>query len=76
MKYYTLVTIADGKTTKFNKKFNTRNSAINYAYNYLEKNYINDSIDDKDEFNINDDKHNIEYVLNYDTRFRINRVVA
>ena len=74
MKYYTLETIKNGKTVKFNKKFNSRNSAINYAFAYFEKRLYNGNLQVEDEFNINGDKHDVEYVLDYYNRFRVNRV--
>ena len=76
MKYYTLEAINNGKTIKINRKFNTRNSAIDYAFNYFEKRFLNDGLQVEDEFDINDDKHNVEYVLDYNNRFRVNRVQA
>lgn len=74
MKYYTLETINDGNMTRVNKTFNTRDAAINYAFNYFESQYLNENLQVEDEFNINDNKHNVEYVLDYKNRFRINRV--
>ena len=73
-KYYTLETIDSGRTVKFNKKFSSRNQAINYAFAYFEKHLFNDSLQIEDEFNIDNDKHNVEYVIGYNNRFRINRV--
>lgn len=74
MKYYTLETIENGRTVKINKKFNTRNSAIDYAFALFENHLYNDSLQIEDEFRINNDKHDIEYVLDYNNRFRVNRV--
>ena len=73
-KYYTLETIDSGRTVKINKKFSSRDQAINYAFAYFEKHLFNDSLQVEDEFKIDNDKHNIEYVLGYNNRFRINRV--
>ena len=74
MKYYTLETILNGKTEIINKKFSTRDQAINYAFALFEKKYYTDNLQVEDEFKINNDKHNIEYVLDYRDRFRVNRV--
>ena len=74
MKYYTLETIANGKTEVINRKFQSRDQAINYAFDLFEKAQYNDSLQLEDEFNINNDKHNVEYVLTYHNRFRVNRV--
>lgn len=76
MKYYTLETIYNGNTEKITKKFTSRNAAINYAFAYFEKRLYNTELQVEDEFVIDDNKHNIEYVLNYFDRFRVNRVVA
>ena len=76
MKYYTLETIYNGNTEKITKKFTSRNAAINYAFAYFEKRLYNTELQVEDEFVIDNDKHNIEYVLNYFDRFRVNRVVA
>ena len=74
MKYYTLQTINNGHTVVVNKKFNTRDQAINYAFAYFEDKYLNEDLQLSDEFNIDGNIHNIEYVLDYKNRFRVNRV--
>ena len=74
MKYYTLETINNGKAATIHRKFTSRDEAIDYAFAYFEHKYLNDSLQVEDEFNIGDDKHNVEYVLNYNNRFRVNRV--
>ena len=74
MKYYVLETINNGQTVKVNKKFTSRNNAIRYAFTYFERHTFNDGLQVEDEFNIDGNKHNVEYVLDYYTRFRINRV--
>ena len=75
MKYYALETINNGHTVVVNKKFNTRDQAINYAFAYFENKYLNENLQVNDEFKIDNDKHNIEYVLDYNNRFRVNRVL-
>ena len=72
--YYTLETINNGKAETIHKLFNTRDEAINYAFAVFEDKYFNDSLQVEDEFNVNGDKHYIEYVLDYKNRFRVNRV--
>ena len=74
MKYYTLETIYNGNTERITKKFTSRNQAINFAFDYFEKKLYNTELQVEDEFVINNNKHNIEYVLNYYDRFRVNRV--
>lgn len=74
MKYYTLETIHNGSAELINKKFTSRTQAIDYAFYLFEKAYCNDSLQLEEEFNISDNKHNVEYVLNYHNRFRVNRI--
>lgn len=76
MKYYTLETILNGKTERISKRFASRTEAINYAFDYFEKKTYNTEFQVEDEYVINNNKHNIEYVLNYYDRFRVNRVTA
>lgn len=72
MKNYTLEAIIKGKTIKFDKKFNSRNSALNFIFDYLDKHYLYNT-EIIDEFLINDQKHNVEYVCNDSNRIRICR---
>ena len=74
MKYYTLETINNGKTAIINRQFTSRNQAINYAFAYFEHKYQNENLQVEDEFFIGGDKHNIEYIIDYNNRFRVNRV--
>ena len=74
MKYYTLETINNGKTVIINKKFNSRTAAIDYAFAYFESKLYNDGLQIQEEYSINGDKHDVEYVLNYNNRFRVNRI--
>ena len=76
MKYYTLETITNGKAELINKKFNTRDQAINYAFDLFEKNYCTNNLQIEEEFKIDNDKHNIEYVFDYRDRFRVNRILT
>ena len=73
-KYYVLETINNGATVKINKKFTSRSKAINYAFAYFERKTFNNDLQVEDEYLIDNNKHTIEYVLDYYTRFRINRV--
>ena len=74
MKKYTLEAVVDGKTIRFTRKFDSRNSAINFMFNYYNKRYMF-NIRVNDEYAISGDKHNIEYVCDYSNRFRINRLI-
>ena len=73
MKTYTLEAVVRGQTVKFDKKFTSRTSAINYMFAYLENHCIFDN-QVKDEYPVNGDIHNIEYKINYYNRFRVCRV--
>ena len=72
MKYYTLQAIINGDRKTFSKKFASRQNAIDFMFDYLERAYIFDK-QIEDEFAIRGNKHNIEYVCDYGTRFRIAR---
>ena len=74
MKYYVLETINDGATIKVNKKFKSREKAIRYAFTLFENAHYTDNFQVEDEYALDNNKHNIEYVLDYYTRFRVNRV--
>ncbi len=74
MKYYVLETINNGATVRVNKKFKSRDKAINYAFAYFERRNFNNDLQVEDEYTVDGNKHNIEYVLDYYTRFRIERV--
>ncbi len=74
MKKYMLTAIIDGNTT-LTREFKSRSQAIDYIFNYYTRhNYI--SLYVEDEYYVNGDKHNIEYVCDYNNRFRIAREIA
>ena len=73
MKYYTLQTINNGQTANIHKQFKTRNQAINYAFRYFARRYAY-NLQVEEEFAVDGNKHDIEYVLDYYNRFRVNRV--
>ena len=72
MKYYTLQAIINGENKVFSNQFATRQSAMDYMFDYLERAYIFDK-QIEEEYALFDNKHNIEYVCDYNTRFIINR---
>ncbi|MBO6280832.1 MAG: hypothetical protein J6M95_04580 [Bacilli bacterium] len=75
MNIYLLTAIVDGKTVIYNREFQSRSAAIDYIFNYYcDHNYSNLHVED--EYYINDDSHNIEYICDYNNRFRINRAIA
>lgn len=73
MKKYRLEAIVDGHFIKFDREFDSRNSAINYIYKYYDNHYLPELVIN-DEYVINNDSHDIEYEDDYDNRFRITRV--
>ena len=72
MKYYTLQAIINGERKVFSKQFASRQNAIDFMFDYLERAYIFDK-QIEDEYAIRNDKHNVEYVCDYNTRFIISR---
>lgn len=73
MNYYTLEAVIKGKDVKINKTFRSRLSAIDFAFNYYNKHYVY-GVEVNDEYAIAGNKHDVEYVLNDNNRFRIRRV--
>ena len=74
MKKYRLEAVIDGRFKKFDREFASRSSAIKYIYGYYDKHYLPE-FKINDEYMVNDDKHDIDYVDDYDNRFRITRVI-
>lgn len=68
---YTLSGVLNGKRILFNKKFSSRNAAINYMFKYYEDHYFYDF---QVEEEIVKSKHDIEYVYNFNNRFEVARV--
>ena len=74
MKFYTLNAVVRGKNVKIDKIFNTREDAINYMFKYYNRHFLY-GLEVNEEYSIDGNKHNVEYVCNDYDRFRINRVV-
>lgn len=72
MKYYTLQAIINGERKVFSNKFATRQNAMDFMFDYLERAYIFDK-QIEEEYALFDNKHNVEYVCDNNTRFIINR---
>ena len=73
MKTYTLEAILNGQTQKIRKTFKSRLAAINYMFEFLDKSYIfNKEINE--EYSLNNNKHDVLYVCDDYTRFRVTRV--
>ena len=73
MKYYTLQAIINGERKTFSKQFTSRQSAIDFMFDYLERACIFGK-EVEDEYTVGD-KHNIEYVFDYNNRFIVSRQV-
>jgi len=72
MKYYSLNAVINNEYVKFKNNFATRDEAIAYMFDYLNNNYIYDN-EVEEEYALEGDKHNIEYVLNKNNRFNVER---
>ena len=73
MKYYTLEAIVQGRPVKLKRSmFTSRNEAINYMFQYYEDHALY-SLQVRDEYPVNDNKHCIEYVCNFHNRFIVAR---
>ena len=70
-----LTAIIEGRTKIYNKEFSSRDAAIDYIFNYYNKHSLKD-LYVEDEYIVDNDKHNIEYVCDYENRFKIARQIA
>ena len=73
-KYYVLQAVIDGQQINFDREFDSRNSAMNYIYGYCKEHFQNIPVINE-ECQVGDDKHDIEYEIDYFNRFRISRVI-
>ena len=73
MKKYVLEAVIDGELVRFNRKFNSRSDAMNYIFHYYIRHNLCD-IKVNDEFYVDDNIHDIEYVYDYENRFRVTRI--
>ena len=71
-KGYSLEAVVEGKLIKFNRKFASRNSAIDYIFDYYYRHHLL-NLKVNEEYFVNDNKHDIAYIYDYDNRFRISR---
>ena len=68
---YTLSGVINGKRIIFNKKFASRDAAINYMFRYYEdEGFYNFQVQEE----IIKDEHDIEYVYNFNNRFEVARI--
>ena len=73
-KTYKLEAVIDGRLVTFDREFDSRNSAMNYIFGYCNSHCLRSPVIN-DEYPVGDDKHNIEYEIDYFNRFRIARVI-
>ena len=71
-KKYSLEAVVEGRLIRFNRKFKTRNSAIDYIFDYYIRHHLLD-LKVNEEYFVNENKHDIAYIYDYDNRFRISR---
>lgn len=76
MKYYELKAVVNGNDVKLKKSlFQSRDEAINYMFNYYKNHYLF-NLNVEDEYQLNNNKHSVEYVCNFYNRFTITRLSA
>ena len=73
MKYYMLQAIVGGRDVKLKRSyFTSRDEAIEYMFKYYNDHYMY-GLEVNDEHIVDGDKHYIEYVCNYQNRFKVKR---
>ena len=72
MNKYTLEAVVEGRFIQFHHKFKSRTDAVNYIFNYYTRHGLVD-LRINDEYFIDNNKHDIAYVYDYENRFRIAR---
>lgn len=74
MKYYTLQAIINGESKVFSNKFASRENAMDFMFNYLDRAYLFGK-QIEEEYAVGNNKHNVAYVCDPNTSFIIRRVV-
>ena len=72
-RYYALELVVNGHNVNFDREFDSRKSAMDYAFSYFDK-HGNTDLSINEEYYVNDNIHDIEYVSDYNNRFRVVRV--
>lgn len=72
-KFYDLNAVVNGEFHQFSKRFSTRDAAIDYVLRYF-SNYYDKCLFIEDEYEVENNKHDIEYKFDHYNRFRIKRV--
>lgn len=75
MRQYKLSAVVEGENVEFNKSFTSRSQALDYIFSYYNKHQLMNLYIDEDYY-VNENKHDIEYVCDYDNRFRVTRIDA
>ena len=73
MKYYNLKAVVNGKTISVNKKFSTRDRAIDAFFRMVAVRATNTQVEEIIE---KGDKHNLEYICNNNSRFLVSRILV
>lgn len=72
MNGYTLEAVVEGEFIKFDRVFKTRDEAIDYIFRYYD-NHLLVNLEVNEEYFVDGNKHDVEYVYDYYNRFRIAR---
>ena len=72
MNKYILEAVVEGKNIKVDRLFSSRDDAIKFMFHYYDKHLLY-SLSVNEEYFIDGNKHDIEYVCDYYNRFRIAR---
>ena len=72
MNKYILEAVVEGKNIKVDRLFSSRDEAIKFMFHYYDKHLLY-SLSVNEEYFIDGNKHDIEYVCDYYNRFRIAR---
>lgn len=76
MNYYMLTAVVNGQNVRLKRNlFSSRSDAINYMFDYYQDHNIY-SLEVEDEYPVDGNKHDIEYVCNYHNRFTVTRKSA
>lgn len=71
-----LQAIVNGREVKLKRSyFTSRDEAIDYMFKYYEDHYMY-GLEVNDEHMIGDNKHYVEYVCNFQNRFKVKRLTA
>ena len=75
MRQYKLSAVVEGRNVQFKKSFVSRSQALDYIFSYYNNHHLMNLYIDE-EYYVNENKHDIEYVCDYSNRFRVTRIDA